>query len=119
MSSWNRSYRGRTLGRVLHFIYHYCGPVVAENCQVGAGEVTYYGNKIAEFIWLSDTDIPHFKFLPNWDYSGQDKAALYMKNQETRLVEAIQDSADAKPEDCKECRNLRLRLSMMESRDGS
>ncbi len=115
MPSWNRNCRGRSLGRILHFLYFYCGFDLAEKCQVGTGEVLYWKERIATFEWLSDTDIPFFTFLPHENYRGEDMAALYTKNQATRWAEAIKDADDAKPEECRNCRSLKLRLDIIES----
>lgn len=112
MSSWHRQYRGRRLGRILHFLYHYCGFDVAERAQVGQNEITYQGKRIATFEFLSDTDIPYFTFLPNMSYSGTDMQAYYEQNQKTKWAEAIRDGEDTKPEPCQECRNLKIRMQI-------
>lgn len=115
MGSWNTAHRGRSLGRILHFVYHYTNFDTAEKCQVGEGNIWYHGKVIATYEWLSDTDIPLFKFLPNVNYRGDDLQSLYETNQRNRWAEAIADAQDAKPEECKNCRSLKLRLDIIES----
>ncbi len=112
MSSWHRQYRGDNIGRVLHFLYHYCGFDVAEMATIGNDQVTYHGEVIATFKFLGDTDVPHFTFKPIKSYSGSDMQAMWEENQRTKWHVAIADADDKKPEPCKECRSLRLQLDM-------
>lgn len=118
MPSWHRQYRGKSIGRILHFLYHYCGFDVAEKATIGQCEVHYNGNKIATYAFLSDTDIPHFTFLtPDKSYTYRDPNAMremWETNQKEKVFEAIKDAEDAKPEPCKECRSLRLKAEMWE-----
>jgi hypothetical protein len=112
MGSWHRQYRGDNIGRVLHFLYHYCGFDVAENATIGNDKVTYHGEVIATFKFLSDTDIPHFTFNPIFSYSGTAMQEMWEENQRTKWHEAIADADDATPKPCDNCRSLRLQLDM-------
>ncbi len=112
MPSWHRQYRGDSIGRVLHFLYHYCGFDVAEMATIGDDKVTYHGEVIATFKFLGDTDIPFFTFMPIKSYSGSDMKAMWDGHQRDRWQEAVADADDRKPEPCKECRSLKLRLDM-------
>ncbi len=114
MSSWHSSHRGRSIGRVLHFLYYYCGFGVAEKATVGQNKVVYHGKTIATYEFLSDTDIPYFTFLPNLSHSGSDMKAMYEQNQMEKVFEAIRDSGNAPIKSCDECRSLKLRLAMKE-----
>lgn len=114
MSSWHRHCRGHSIGRVLHFLYHYCGFDVAEHAQIGASKVIYHGKTIATYEFLSDTDIPYFTFQPYLSYGGEDLAKTWEKNQKERVFEAIRDGAPAEPKKCDDCRRLKLRLDMQQ-----
>lgn len=64
MSFWN--YRGRCIGRVIHFLYHYAGMDVAEHATIDGDRVEYRGKPFATYKW-SDTiglcDVPEFTFV--------------------------------------------------------
>ncbi len=82
MSFYNK--KGRSIGRVLHFLYHYCGLNIAETVQVGDGFVRLYGESFATFDWIED-DIPVFTFTcRNRD--------IYEKNQILNMEDAIEES---------------------------
>lgn len=49
MPSWHAQYQGKSIGKVLHFLYHYCGFDIAELCTVGK-EVKCWGKIIASDI---------------------------------------------------------------------
>lgn len=53
-------YRGRSVGRVIHFLHEYLGYNIAEYATVG-GEGVHYGDKLVGTIEWED-DIPHFQF---------------------------------------------------------
>lgn len=115
MSSWHRHCRGQSIGRVLHFLYHYCGFDVAEHAQIGQGKVHYHGGIIATYEFLSDTDIPHFKFVSHPHlHRGEEMVEYWEKAQREKIFEAIRDGEPAKPKSCDECRSLRLKLAMQE-----
>lgn len=68
--SWWSQYPAGSLGRVLHFIYEYCGFKYAEIVTIGEREIHYYGEKFAEIIEWKDVEIheqkinvPIFKFI--------------------------------------------------------
>lgn len=117
--SWHTNCRGKSLGRILHFIYYYAGFDVMENCTVGNGEVHYHGEKIATFEWLSDLDIPHFKFIQTIPKIGQyyivasaQQVSEWEEAQKEKVFEAISEAEDTKPEPCEECRSLKLKLDI-------
>jgi hypothetical protein len=121
--SWHRQYRGHSVGRVFHFLYHYCGFDVAEVATVGwdkkegeeepIGYVFYYDQQIATFKWINEQDdIPVFTFLPNLSHSGTDMAAYYEQNQKEKLLQALLDQEPAKPVPCQECQSLKIKLAI-------
>lgn len=124
MTSWHRSYRGQSVGRVFHFLYHYCGFDVAELATIGKGSVVYQGRKIATYVFPNDSDdIPIFTFLgydpatdDNRFYPSretiEENQKLWTENQRSKLLDAILDQEPAKQEPCRECRSLRLELSI-------
>ena len=68
MSFWN--YRGRCIGRVIHFLYHYAGMDVAEHAQIGGDRVEYRGKVFAKFTWsdsFGECDVPVFEFMDDAD----------------------------------------------------
>lgn len=123
MSSWHRKYRGQSVGRVLHFLYHYCGFDVAEMAQIGweekkedqepVGYVLYREKRIATFKWINEKDdIPVFTFLPNLSHSGEDLAPYYEQRQKDNLLKALLEQEPAKLEPCRECCNLKIELAI-------
>ncbi len=110
--SWHRQYRGKGIGRILHFVYHYCGFDVAEVATIDCDSVTYHGEVIATFKFLSDTDIPFFTFNPIVSHSGTDMKAIWDGRQRDRWQDAVAEADDTKPEPCLECRALKLELSI-------
>lgn len=74
MPSWNSQYQGQSIGKILHFLYYYCGFNITEECTVGK-EVRYAGKVIAsdiswtiEKVSLSngdqiEIDVPVFTFV--------------------------------------------------------
>jgi hypothetical protein len=56
------NYRGRCIGRVLHFLCEYGFPWYDETMFDGRGNITLRGRLYAEYTWDQDTDIPTFKF---------------------------------------------------------
>jgi hypothetical protein len=85
MSFWN--YRGRCIGRVIHFLYHYAGMDVAEHATIGGDCVEYHGKPFARFTWsdrFGRCDVPEFTFLD--DAEGRFAAA-----QESKAGRAIVD----------------------------
>lgn len=113
MPSWHHQYRGQSAGRILHFLYHYCGFDVAEMAEIGINQITYRGEVIATYRFLSDTDIPHFIFEPIKSYGGHDMKEMWEENQKNNWHVAIADAKDTVPEPCNECKNLKLKLSIL------
>ena len=64
-------YKEYSIGRMLHFIYHYCGLQYAENVVVGDKFITYYNKDFAKIEWKEidfhnqKVIIPVFEFLIN------------------------------------------------------
>ena len=65
------NYKGRCVGRVLHFLYHYCGLTIAERAIISfaPSEVKYGNELLASYRWLGDTDIPVFTFVDKLENS--------------------------------------------------
>jgi len=68
MHSPYSSYKGRCVGTILHYIYHYCGLRMAESCTVDIQyKLIEYGNEpIAVYVWDVDEDevnVPTFRFF--------------------------------------------------------
>lgn len=85
MSFWN--YRGRCIGRVIHFLYHYAGMSVAEYATIGSDRVEYRGKTFATYTWSNDfgkVDVPIFTFTDDEDFVRR-----YV--QTTKQQEAISD----------------------------
>jgi hypothetical protein len=84
LSFWN--YRGRCIGRVIHFLYHYAGMDVAEHATIGSDRVEYRGKAFATYTWsdrFGEADVPVFAFL-------SDAGRLDMM-QTSKRAEAIAD----------------------------
>ena len=87
-SHWR--YRGRCIGMVLHFLYHYCGFNVAEYATVGDGKVELYSEQFATFAWSTRfglSDVPEFRFLTDAD-------GHYARTQATKSQQAIDDGCE-------------------------
>lgn len=89
MSFWNH-YEGRAIGKIINFLYHYCGLNIAENCTIGNHEIEYHGKVIATVSWEEfeydgkKIDIPVFDF--------EDK--FYMEQQTKKKIIAAIDMKD-------------------------
>lgn len=112
MRSWHNQYRGKSIGRILHFVYHYCGFNVMEDCTVGEDSVHYFGKKIATFKWLQAyDDIPVFEFI---DGSAERfLVSAWRENQKEKFFEAVSDCEPKKPEPCRECQSLKVQLNIL------
>jgi hypothetical protein len=85
MSFWN--YRGRCIGRVIHFLYHYSGMDVAEHATIGRDRVEYRGKLFATYGWsdrFGQCDVPVFEFVDDEDGRLEDA-------QVSRVKEAVSD----------------------------
>jgi len=58
-SPWS-SYGGRSIGRILHFLYYYVGLPTAERVTIFGGRITDEGYPVATLTW--EGDIPRFAF---------------------------------------------------------
>lgn len=74
------SYKGKSVGRIIQFIYRYCGCHIAERIQIGNKEITYFGEPFATFEW-DEKEIPHFTF--------SEKFKHFQKIQDDKKNEAI------------------------------
>lgn len=84
--SWYRKYQGQSVGRVLHFLEHYCGLHVAEHATIGPDFVSMYGERIATYAFAGD--VPVFYFVND-------------DSRNRRQVECLADAiADGKADDC-------------------
>jgi hypothetical protein len=80
MSFWN--YRGRCIGRVIHFLYHYAGMDVAEHATIGADRVEYRGKLFATYGWsdrFGQCDVPVFEFVDDEDGRLEDAQVSRVK----------------------------------------
>lgn len=90
--SWYR-YQGRCIGRVLHFLEHYCGLHVAEHARIGGDYVELHGARIATYGWcesFGEADVPAFTFLG-------DRADDWMLGQNVKRDAAIEDGLPTVP----------------------
>lgn len=73
-SGWWAQYQGQSIGKMIHFIYCYCGLSYAEDTTYGENSVTYRGKPFAKVSWevqrvrlrtreIVDVDVPVFEFL--------------------------------------------------------
>lgn len=93
--SWWTLYHGRCMGRVIHFLYHYCNLDVAEQSIIGERDVTYRGKRIATFGWcesFGEADVPAFTFEGEGEH-----AARWTEAQIERREEAIVKALPAVP----------------------
>ena len=83
-------YQTRTIGNVLHFLYHYCGLHIAEHAIVGS-DIVYNPHSDEE---IEENILATFFFdshnYPVFEFRG-DRAAHYMKQQELYREKAIRD----------------------------
>lgn len=88
--SWYR-YQGRCIGRVLHFLEHYCGLHGAEYARVGGDYVELHNARIATYGWcesFGEADVPAFTF-------AGEQAGLWMEAQIEKRDAAIEDGLPA------------------------
>lgn len=90
-SSPYSQHKDRSYGRVLHFIYHYCGLSVAENC-------TMYSHNGILYVKLNEHTKASYKWegvTPVFEFEGDDEAAVryYHKTQALKRVNLETDPA--------------------------
>lgn len=61
MHSYCSQYRGNSIGRAIHYIYHICGLRISEETHFGKGNVTLYDKPFATVSW--DKGYPDFIFV--------------------------------------------------------
>ena len=84
-SNWWPCTKGElTLGTVIHFIYIYGSFHLAESCQVGENEVTYYGEKVATFEMSEKYKIPVFTFVEKYKIMS-DNQDIFLRGLEKEL----------------------------------
>lgn len=82
-------YTGRSAGRVLHFIYHYCGSNIAEHATVNMVRdnfrVTLHHGASASFIWEG--------YTPLFTFTGDDPVSLaYYEKRQKQLRDYLEKS---------------------------
>lgn len=60
MGGFYSQYEGQSVGRVLHYLYHICGLMIAENCTVSSDKVEIHGDLVATIDWSEG--YPRFHF---------------------------------------------------------
>lgn len=80
-----RSYKEKSIGRLLHFLYYYLPFYMVEQVTLGGGSVNFWGESIATYRW-EENNIPHFTFY------GEHRES-YTDLQKSKKTEAIQDLA--------------------------
>lgn len=97
--NWWAKYRGRSTGRVIHFLHAYCGLNIAEMAVIGYGTISLYGKPFATFVWSNKSfqqDVPEFKFIgENSEYYT---SRQYMC-QKKAIFSAIYLNGDPDPEE--------------------
>lgn len=79
---WSK-YKHQCPGRVIQFIYRYCGLHIGEHVQIGHGDVTLYGEPFATYVWEEgEKNVPVFTFAP--------KFKEFQKIQEQRRAEVVE-----------------------------
>jgi len=86
MQGFYGQYTGRSLGRVIHFLYDVYGCIRADSFTVGDGVVKWGRDIIATYVWIDDTDIPRFTF-----HSGY---RSYDKKQEETIKQLLEVSTN-------------------------
>lgn len=89
-------YEGKSIGKMMHFLYHYCGVNVASQAMFDRGDrITLYGRDFASAVWNEEVitiggiypsikiDIPTFTFTEEFK--------TYQSNQIYKKAEAIDD----------------------------
>ncbi len=93
-TSQHRGYRGRSVGRVLHFLKYYLPYHYAEAVTVGDNKVHYCKELFATYTWstsFGEGDVPEFTFVKE---GGEREPSIeYLTaEQNRRRTEAIEDS---------------------------
>jgi hypothetical protein len=65
-------YRGKSIGRILHYVQEYCGLHIAEHVFVGEGKVELWSAPFARISWketgFEGVQVPWFTFVSTtWD----------------------------------------------------
>jgi hypothetical protein len=83
--SWYSQYRGKSCGRILHYIYCYCGLTHAEEIMVGVDSLEYCGTLFATFKWVRDEafdlEYPVFSF----------KKQVYNEEQDEKKIPVVRE----------------------------
>lgn len=117
MSSPYRSFRTPCLGRILHFLYYYCGSRVAESVEVHSDAIWYMSEKIATYEVLPDTDIYHFNFL-HGRFATPDIVKCREENQKSLIFKVLRDQGPLPA--CKGCAEKDRLLALQKAlHDGS
>jgi hypothetical protein len=87
-------YRGRCIGRVLHFVEHYCGLHLAEHVIVSPDAVMRGEKLLATYTWsdrFREWDVPEFKFAP----SASEHEANQWRQREAAIIDGCALEAPA------------------------
>lgn len=83
---WYSEYTGQSVGKIIHFLYVYGGLNASDYCQIGNGEIIYYGKRVGVYHWekIGDLDIPIFSFDKNsswkdWIPEMEKNQTIYLK----------------------------------------
>jgi hypothetical protein len=92
MSFWSQ-YSDKSFGKVIHFIYCYCGFNIAESCQIGEHTVMY-GNKIIakDIKWEEHTYKEITVWVPVFIFIDEN----HKKSQEYFINEAVVELSEFK-----------------------
>ncbi len=95
--SHHQRYRGRSIGRILHFLEHYLPYHMAEHVQVGNDRVEFRGSLVATITWstkFGEGDVPIFKFVEraHTDERSGDTCEELEAMQTERQKDAINDA---------------------------
>lgn len=95
------NYRGRSAGRIFHYIHQQCGLHYAERVELSGDSIIYNARPFATVRWVrwstdSDVEFPEFEFAP--EYCGR-ASKLHIKpydNRDDLLREAIHQAQEAR-----------------------
>lgn len=86
--SFYSNYKEYSIGRMLHFIYHYCGLQFAENVIIGDKFITYYNKDFAKVEWKEIDFYNQKVIIPIFDFLHESKDYFH-QNQKLKQNIAI------------------------------
>ncbi len=88
---WSK-YKGKSIGRVIQFIYRYAGVYIAERVIFHTyprdgepGEITLWGRPFANYVW-EESDVPVFQFHEEYNWLNK---VQEQKREEVTLMENL------------------------------